>query len=160
LKLTMLFYVIFFMASFGAARGAANEAPAADAKQTVVFVCEHGAAKSIVAAAYFNKLAAENFRAIARGTSPQAEISASAAKGLQADGLTPGERKPKELTKDDVFGAARVVTFWALPKELNKADVVEEWNDVPAVGDDYKKARDTILAHMQHLLETLKGKHD
>ncbi|HKJ40410.1 MAG TPA: hypothetical protein VJ972_16695 [Anaerolineales bacterium] len=27
---------------------------------TIVFVCEHGSAKSIVASAYFNKLTAEN----------------------------------------------------------------------------------------------------
>jgi len=39
-----------------------------------VFICEHGAAKSVIAAAYFNKLAAErhlNFHAIARGLTPQ-----------------------------------------------------------------------------------------
>ena len=38
----------------------------------VVFVCEHGAAKSVIATAYFNKLAAERglpFRATFRGTS-------------------------------------------------------------------------------------------
>jgi hypothetical protein len=37
----------------------------------VVFVCEHGAALSVVSAAYFNKIAKEehlNFHAIARGT--------------------------------------------------------------------------------------------
>jgi len=39
--------------------------------KAVVFVCEHGAAKSVVATAYFNKLAAERglpFRATFRGT--------------------------------------------------------------------------------------------
>ena len=41
--------------------------------KAVVFVCEHGAAKSVVATAYFNTLAAERglpFRATFRGTAP------------------------------------------------------------------------------------------
>jgi pyruvate/2-oxoglutarate dehydrogenase complex dihydrolipoamide acyltransferase (E2) component len=57
----------------------------------IVFVCEHGAAKSVMAAAHFNKLARErglNLRAVARGTSPDKEIAPKAALGLQADGLT------------------------------------------------------------------------
>ncbi|MGH9936946.1 MAG: hypothetical protein ACREAM_11915, partial [Blastocatellia bacterium] len=39
----------------------------------IIFVCEHGAAKSILSASIFNKLAGErqlNLRAIARGTNP------------------------------------------------------------------------------------------
>jgi hypothetical protein len=54
----------------------------------IIFVCEHGAAKSILSAAIFNKLAAErglNFRAIARGTNPDPEISPKVARGLQAE---------------------------------------------------------------------------
>ncbi len=44
----------------------------------VMFVCEHGAAKSVIATAYFNKLAAERglpYRATFRGTTPQDELS-------------------------------------------------------------------------------------
>src|SRR5690349_13383908 len=60
----------------------------------VIFVCEHGAAKSVLSAALFNKLATErrlNLRAIARGTNPDPEISPKVARGLQADGLVAGE---------------------------------------------------------------------
>ena len=45
---------------------------------TIVFVCEHGAAKSVVAAAQFNRLAEERhlpYRGIARGTEPQEDIA-------------------------------------------------------------------------------------
>ena len=52
----------------GAVQTPSTSAPA------VVFVCEHGAAKSVVATAYFNKLAAERnlpFRATFRGTVPR-----------------------------------------------------------------------------------------
>ena len=37
----------------------AQTAPAVSVEIRVVFVCEHGAAKSLIAAAYFNKLAGE-----------------------------------------------------------------------------------------------------
>jgi protein-tyrosine-phosphatase len=61
-----------------------------------VFVCEHGAAKSVIATAHFNKMAAERglrARATYRGVNPQAELSADALKGLRDDGLpAPNER--------------------------------------------------------------------
>jgi arsenate reductase (thioredoxin) len=123
----------------------------------VVFVCEHGAAQSIVAAAYFNKLATEKnipYRAIARGTTPQEELSVSAVSGLRADGLTPSERKPAKLSVEEVSRAARVVTFLALPSEYDSGSV-EEWTDVPAVSAGYAKARDLIVLHVKQLLEHL-----
>ena len=54
-------------------------------KQTVVFVCEHGAAKSVLAAAYFNRFAAQmglDMQAVARGTKPDQELSPQTVKGL------------------------------------------------------------------------------
>ena len=63
----------------------------------VIFVCEHGAAKSVIATAYFNKMAAERGlpdRATYRGANPQAELSVSALKGLKEDGLTLPAAKP------------------------------------------------------------------
>jgi len=125
--------------------------------QVVVFVCEHGAAKSVVAAAFFNKLASERhlgIRAIARGTNPQADIAVSAEKGLQSDGLSSTEQKPKGLTKDDVSKAVKVVTFCALPQDYKAANV-EEWDDVPTVGEGYETARDVIVVHLRRLLDEL-----
>jgi hypothetical protein len=37
----------------------AQQASSVPTSSTIVFVCEHGAAKSLVATAYFNKIAAE-----------------------------------------------------------------------------------------------------
>ena len=58
----------------------------------IIFVCEHGAAKSIIAATYFNKLAREkglDVSAVARGTHPDAELSQKAIEGLHEDKLVP-----------------------------------------------------------------------
>ena len=142
-------------------QAADKDRPARGAEQVIVFVCEHGAAKSIIAAAYFNKLAGEwnlRYRAIARGTAPQEQISVSAAKGLEADGLTATEQKPAGLTKGDLPGAVRVVAFCSLPEEFHKSVPVEEWNDVPTVSEDYGKARDTIVEHVKRLLDELESK--
>src|SRR5258706_15162140 len=76
-------------------------------KTTVVFV-EHGAAKSVIAAAYFNKLASERhlpFHAIAGGTAPQSNISPAAINGLNADGVAFAKGRRRLLTAADAAAA-------------------------------------------------------
>jgi hypothetical protein len=126
----------------------------------VVFVCEHGAARSIVAAAHFNKLAKErnlNFRAIARGTNPDKEIAPKVVLGLQGDGLTSSEPAPKKISKADLIGAIRVITFCLLPDGYPGEVKVESWDGVPAMNEDYGKARDWLGARINRLLEDLKA---
>ncbi|MGH9856154.1 MAG: hypothetical protein ACREBD_40495 [Blastocatellia bacterium] len=125
----------------------------------VVFVCEHGAAKSIVAAAHFNKLAGErglNLRAIARGTNPDKEIAPRAALGLQTDGLTSSESAPKKVSKADLVGAKRVITFCLLPDGYPGEVKVESWDGVPPMNEDYGKAREWLVGRINRLLEELK----
>src|SRR4030095_12660518 len=79
--------------------------------KAVVFVCEHGAAKSVVATAYFNKLAAERgvaFRATFRGTTPQDNLSVRAVEGLKADGVAVPTGKPSAISDTDVADATHI----------------------------------------------------
>lgn len=79
--------------------------PAVQVEPNVVFVCEHGAAKSVIATAYFNKIAAErglHARAVYRGVNPQADLSVAALKGLRDEGLTVPDQKPSPITQADV----------------------------------------------------------
>ena len=125
---------------------------------TVLFVCEHGAAKSIIAAAHFNKLASEknlDLRAIARGTNPDAELSSNTVAGLQADSLTPTESIPQKLSLADVESARRVVAFCELPEEYRSKTVIEQWDGVPPVSEDYEKARDAIVERIHRLVKTI-----
>jgi len=127
----------------------------------IIFVCEHGAAKSILSAAIFNKLARErrlNLRAIARGTNPDPEISSKVAAGLQADGLASSETAPKKISKSDLIGARRVITFCALPDDYPGSIRVENWDEVLPAIEDYGKARDKLTERMDRLLEALKSK--
>lgn len=121
----------------------------------IVFVCEHGAAKSVIAAAFFNKLAGElglNLQAVARGTNPDQTLSPQAVTGLRKDGLSPGESAPQKLSVADVEAAQRVVTFCELPVKYLGQAVIERWEGVPPVSEDYEKARDAIIEQIGHLL--------
>ena len=123
---------------------------------TILFVCEHGAAKSIIAAAYFNKLAQEqglNLQAIARGTLPDDELSPGTVQGLMADGLTSTELSPQKLQPAEIEAAQRVIAFGDLFNEEDIQGVqIENWNEVPPVGKDYQMARDVILQNLHRLL--------
>jgi arsenate reductase len=125
----------------------------------IVFVCEHGAAKSVVASQYFNKLAADRglaIRSIARGADPQAELSVSAVKGLTADGLAPVPEAPRPLTGSDVRNAARVVAFDCEQPAMTALRGMDAcWDDVPATGEDYARARDRIRAHVEAMVEQI-----
>ena len=121
----------------------------------IVFVCEHGAAKSILAATYFNKLANErgsDLRAIARGTHPDVELSPQTVMGLSKDGLQPTESTPQKLTEADVQSAEYVLTFCDLPVEYHQKAIVEQWDGIPPVGEDYEKARDAIVGRIHEFL--------
>ncbi|MEK7854506.1 MAG: hypothetical protein AAB288_00325 [Acidobacteriota bacterium] len=122
----------------------------------VLFVCEHGSAKSVVAAAHFNKLAlAKNLvlRAISRGTDPDEEIPRFIVEGLEGEGLTPGELKPKLLSKGDIAGALRVAAFCDLPDRYGTLAPIERWTDVPPISEGYDKSRDVMLARITNLLD-------
>jgi protein-tyrosine-phosphatase len=127
-------------------------------RSEVVFVCEHGASLSVVSAVYFNKLAGEqhlNVRAIARGTTPQKDISVSARAGLKADGIEPDTKRPTALSAKDASHALRIVAFLPIPAEYSKIAPVQTWDDVPPTSENYPAARDAILKHLKELLSEL-----
>jgi arsenate reductase len=132
--------------------------PSRKSKRTrsiVVFVCEHGAAKSIIAAAHFNRLADKlglDVRAIARATNPENELSSQAVQGLLEDDLTPTELFPRKLTGEEARSAKRLVSFCELPSEYQNV-MAERWGGIPPVNENYEKARDAIIERIQQLLK-------
>jgi len=121
---------------------------------TTVFVCEHGAAKSIIAAAHFNRIARKrglDARAIARGTNPDSELSSKTIAGLQQDGLSPAESAPQKLTLAEVESAEQIISFCELPEEFQGKTSIEQWEDIPPVSDNYQTARDAILEKLNQL---------
>ncbi len=128
-------------------------------RKNIVFVCEHGAALSVVSAAYFNKLGQEqhlNWHAVARGVTPQENLSVSAAAGLKKDGVPTEVTKPQAVTQEDLDRADYVVTFLPLPEKLVVKTPFESWDDVKWAPSDYGKIRDEVLKHIQQLVPKLK----
>src|SRR2546425_684846 len=102
---------IFALAAYVLVVGPQSSQTTSTAPPTIVFVCEHGAAKSVIATAYFNKLAAERglpYRAIFRGTSPQDDLSTRAIAGLHADGVAVPAGKPTSIRSDDITRATHI----------------------------------------------------
>ena len=125
----------------------------------VVFVCEHGAAKSLVATAYFNKLAAERgltARATFRGVDPQDALSVRAVAGLKEDGLSIPAGRPTAIAAADVTAATHIFAIGcALPASATQSGKASSWDDVP---DDqgYGPMRDAIVRHVRALIDTLR----
>jgi len=133
------------------------------ADRSVIFVCEHGAAKSVIATAYFNKLAAERglpFRATFRGTAPQENLSVRAVEGLKADGVPIPSGMPTAIADSDVAGATHIFAIGCtLPDNARRSGKAADWSDVP---DDrgYAAMRDAIVAHVKQLLDELAAREE
>jgi len=132
-------------------------------KQTILFVCEHGSAKSVIAAAHFNRVAEQRslpYRAIARGINPDAEIPQQVRVNLAKDGLEVASWKPQKVAEKDVQEAVRVVTFSCkvpFPERITAGKLVD-WQDVPSTNEDYERARTMIVNKIDALIKTLKPK--
>ena len=126
----------------------------------VLFVCLHGAAKSVIGAAHFRRLAAARglaVDAVAAGTEPDPELAPVAVKGLAEEGLRAAPGRPRPITLYDLETAARIVSFGcdiAPPKGKR----IEQW-DVPTVREGYAAARDRIVANVERLISELAAGH-
>jgi arsenate reductase len=149
-------YAVLLLTTLAVA-GEAQTSGSAAAPQ-VIFVCEHGAAKSVIATAYFNKLAAERGlpdRATYRGSNPQAELSVSALKGLKEDGLTLPSDRPSPITPGDVIAATHIFAIGCtLPSHAASSGKADSWDDVPE-NQGYAAQRDAIRKHVERLLDQL-----
>ena len=127
-------------------------------KHGVVFVCEHGGAKSVVAAALFNARASARhlpFTAESRGVIPDPGLAPAAVAGLRADGLSPDREVPLRVGRADVDGATVVVAIDPLPLDLAKAARVVVWDAIPPISVDYAASRDAMLPRIDALLDEL-----
>jgi arsenate reductase len=126
---------------------------------TILFICEHGAARSTIAAAYFNKLAQQqglNFHAIFRGTSPALALNPAAQRGLIKDSFDVQGWKPGPVTKSDLENAYQIITLDCfLPDKDNIAKPITQWEGIPPISENYDIARDSIVKKVQALIDEL-----
>ena len=128
----------------------------------ILFVCEHGAARSTIATAYFNKLAKEqglNYRAVFRATNPDSTLMPATIKGLTEDGFDISNWTPTLVSQTDINGASEIVTFDCnIPSTDGNAKPLLQWNGISPVSKDYNLTRNQIVERVQQLIDTLAKK--
>jgi arsenate reductase len=121
----------------------------------VLFVCLHGSAKSVIASEYFRRVVTERgiaAEAGAAGTEPDAAIPPGVVTGLRRDGIDVGALRPRPVMRADLERASRVVVFGCQLDDAPSGLAVERWDDVPAVSEDFGRARDAIVARVRTLV--------
>jgi arsenate reductase (thioredoxin) len=124
----------------------------------VIFVCEHGAGKSVIAASYFNKIAKErnlNWEAVCRPTTPDSTFSPAARNGLTADQVPVAGDKPTKLSAADTVNAEHIILFTALPKNFNTDLKTQDWSKVQNVNADYALRRDALIKQLNTFIDSL-----
>ncbi len=128
---------------------------------TILFLCPHNAAKSVLAAAYFDELARDrglDVRADSAGTEPDERPAPAVVAALRDEGLDVSGHRPRLVTDDDLTNAWRVVSLGCeLDERLPPGTRVERWDDVPSPGQDLAAARAAIRWHLARFLDELEG---
>lgn len=125
----------------------------------VLFMCPHGAAKSVLASAYFQHRAKErglNIRVDSAGTEPDATVDAAVAKHLAENGYDVPIAKPREVTRDDLATADIVVSMGCdldgLPEPRGS---LLKWDDVPGPSEDLAGSDEAIRRRVDELIDEL-----
>lgn len=128
--------------------------------KSVLFVCEHGTARSLLAKVLFEEYAVKvglNMTAVSRGTQADSIMPPWMLKGLDNDHVVLGSWRPQTLQSSDVANASFVVSF-----DLPTAAIVGvtvprvQWDSLPSVSRDYAIGRDAIKLRVHHLVDSLK----
>ena len=128
----------------------------------VLFICEHGNVKSLMAASYFNQLAHERglpYRAVARGAHPNSTtVPPVVIDALRGDGLDVSSFHPSRLSNSDLSSSARVIAIGVtLPPDARPLaqNSLEEWNDVPPATLSYAATQQALKVHIAKLIDEL-----
>ena len=152
--------VIALYAASPGANAASPPAATVTVEAPVVFVCDHGSVKSLMAAAIFDEAAARRalpVRSLSRGVNPDASVPPAIAAAMGRDGFDVVNFRPQALSEQDVAGAVRVIAIGvdlSQHQGLARAPITL-WNDVPPAPVDYARTRDDLTRHIEALLDDL-----
>ncbi|QEE27909.1 hypothetical protein FTW19_07810 [Terriglobus albidus] len=132
------------------------------AERQILFVCEHGNVKSLMAASYFNQNIREfnlPYRAVARGSAPDSTtVPAPIVQGLGHDGIDVSTFQPTKVSASDIASPVRIILIGtSLPANLQASSKVriEQWNDVPPASVDFEATRESLRKHVRELIAQL-----
>lgn len=137
-----------------------SQAGSAPSRRTVLFVCEHGTVKSLLAKVLFEEYAAKiglDMNAVSRGTQADSLVPEWMLQALASDRVMLGPWRPQTLKSTDLVNASYVVSF-DVPGAATAAARVPraQWDGLPSVSQDYRAGRDAIKARVHQLADSLK----
>jgi arsenate reductase len=126
---------------------------------TVLFLCPHGAAKSVLASAYFQRAAKErglNVRVINAGIDPDPQVAPAVAAHLSRNGYSVPAAKPRRVAADEIATADVVISIGCdltgLPTPRGQ---LVKWDEVPLPSQDFAGADEAIKKRVIALVEEL-----
>ena len=126
---------------------------------TILFMCPHGAAKSVLASAYFQRLAKErglNVHVVSAGTEPDAAVSPAVAAHLKGRGYSVPIEKPRKVAPEEFAAADVVISIGCdldgLPQPRGR---LVRWDEVPAPSEGFTAADEAIRKRVNDLVEEL-----
>jgi arsenate reductase len=135
------------------------ESPKSSKPPTILFMCPHGAAKSVLASAYFQRLAKQrglNVHVASAGTEPDATVSPAVAAHLKGRGYSVPVAKPRKVAPEEFASADVVISIGcdlaALPQPRGR---LVRWDEVPALSDGFAAADEAIRKRVTDLVEEL-----
>ena len=150
-----------FICSLLATACVSSRTDLASPDRQILFVCEHGNVKSLMAASYFNEIARSRglpYRAISRGSAPNSDsVPTAIVADLRDEGFDVSSFRPIAVGANDVSASERVVLInTALPTPLRVDGIEpEQWNDVPPASVDYAAASAALRTHVSRLIDDL-----
>lgn len=137
----------------------AQRPPSAALPDTVLFICEHGTVRSLLAKLLFEEYAKEvglSMVAVSRGTAIDSAVAPWMMRALTNDGFLIGSWHPQPLAASDLAHARHVVSF-DLPAAVSASSRAprEQWDGLPSVSAHYAAGRDTIAVRVRHLVDSL-----
>jgi len=125
--------------------------------RTVLFLCPHNAAKSVIASALFEQAVADralDIRADSAGTEPDSGPAPPVVALLAARGLDVSGHRPRRVDAAALAGAARVISMGCDLSGLAPAGTrVEHWDEIPAPSADLTSACRLIPERVLALVE-------
>jgi protein-tyrosine-phosphatase len=122
-------------------------------------MCPHGAAKSVLASAYFERLAKErglNVRVESAGIDPDPTVSPAVAAHLKRQGYPVPASNPRKATRKDFESADVVISIGCDLSGLGEPrGRLVRWDEVPPPSEDFARADEAIRKRVSDLIEEL-----
>jgi arsenate reductase (thioredoxin) len=145
----------------GSPRPAGAQAAATSATPHVLFVCEHGTVRSLIAKLEFEAYAKRvglAMSAVSRGTVADSVVPGWMLRALENDHVALGIWRPQQLLTSDLASAAMVVSF-DVPTVATSAATAPraQWDGLPSVSQNYALGRDAIYSRVHRLVDSLRS---